>query len=719
MKLEHQRNNVEKHGSIEQGDAFGIEESAEAFDILFDGLYSNKTRAVCREILCNALDESWRQVPDVHMPEDRDPTFRVRDYGDGLDHQDVMVMYTTVFRSTKKKDNGRIGGFGLGSKAPFAYCDGFTVTSIHTEDGTTMKRVYSMYRDEDGKPRPALLSENTTEEHTGLEVAVPVLSGDFNAFTSGVEYVLRHLPENLRPRVDGHCEPAYPKYERNWGRFAMRSMDGGSRFNSVPSYVVLGNIEYPLTLNDDFATYAAESGASFEAMQALHRCGVTLFFDIGDISLAPSREALSYNKRTVAAISVLLTDLIEELTKEVQEAVDAADQNKWDRAIAYSQFMDKNSAHEIVNRPGSAFYEHVELIHGKSLNTPCEKIYTTYTRGGNMTTKKDRVFKVGTRNYRSETIHWVWLDGWMEGISSDDKARRKCENRVRKFLRQANADKSEHTHAIALMFTGPRSSAEAALTSLGLPTSRLTTASELPIKKVIRGTNVARKKADLRDYLDVLQPGGGSSRTFWGIYGHDPDDEEDVFDFAAGGFYVLTMRGKCMDGENLEHPGDLLKVKRMLNFEEEVVGVRTTKHKKFLKAPQWVNFFDHAKALVADMITPEYLAKRTSAIQGDTATGELFDYMVEHHTACDVPTLVDLYKQERDKGAAEPAVDDRNLVALARMTGQQLPSRNDESDGITWDTLTAKFSMLNHISNYYVDQNAQQIIDYIRLVEKS
>ena len=44
-----------------------------------------------------------------------------------MEHEDCMVLYTTYFRSTRNNSNDSVGCLGLGSKAPFAYTDSFTV----------------------------------------------------------------------------------------------------------------------------------------------------------------------------------------------------------------------------------------------------------------------------------------------------------------------------------------------------------------------------------------------------------------------------------------------------------------------------------------------------------------------------------------------------------------------------------------------------------------
>ena len=126
---------------------FRIRNSAKAFSILSSGLYANKIRAIIRELSCNAVDSHTAagkaDVPfDVHLPNQLEPYFAIRDYGTGLNHDQVTNIYTTYFESTKTNSNAFIGALGLGSKSPFSYTDNFTVTAIR--DG--IKGIYSADR---------------------------------------------------------------------------------------------------------------------------------------------------------------------------------------------------------------------------------------------------------------------------------------------------------------------------------------------------------------------------------------------------------------------------------------------------------------------------------------------------------------------------------------------------------------------------------------------
>ena len=170
---------------------FKIKASAKAFSILSSGLYANKIRAIIRELSCNAVDShvaaGKQSTPfDVHLPNQLEPHFSIRDYGTGLTHEQVTQIYTTYFESTKTASNEFIGALGLGSKSPFAYTDNFTVTAIRDNK----KGIYSAFINGEGVPSIALMMSEDTDEPAGVEVKFSVNdSYDYSKFRDEARHV--------------------------------------------------------------------------------------------------------------------------------------------------------------------------------------------------------------------------------------------------------------------------------------------------------------------------------------------------------------------------------------------------------------------------------------------------------------------------------------------------------------------------------------------------
>ena len=119
MKLHTLDNNVEQSHQFKTS-SYRIEATAKAFSILSDGLYSNKIKAVIRELSTNAYDShvsaGCPEKPfDVNLPTRLEPHFSIRDYGTGLSYDDCFNLYTTYFRSDKTDTNDAVGCLGLGS----------------------------------------------------------------------------------------------------------------------------------------------------------------------------------------------------------------------------------------------------------------------------------------------------------------------------------------------------------------------------------------------------------------------------------------------------------------------------------------------------------------------------------------------------------------------------------------------------------------------------
>ncbi|CCV12981.1 hypothetical protein [Mesorhizobium sp. STM 4661] len=178
-----QQDFVAQTGGISETKAFGFEMNGFAFHTVISGIYADKLRAPFRELATNARDGhaakgNLYQPFDVFLPSKLDPTFKVRDYGISLSHEEIMGIYTTMFASTKRGSNEATGMIGLGSKSPFAYTSVFTVIAYLGD----YKRTYSAFIGTDGVPQIALLDMCQTTEPDGVEVSFPVKVEDVDKF---------------------------------------------------------------------------------------------------------------------------------------------------------------------------------------------------------------------------------------------------------------------------------------------------------------------------------------------------------------------------------------------------------------------------------------------------------------------------------------------------------------------------------------------------------
>ena len=312
MKLHTGTNVVEKSGIVEQS-SFSIEASAKAFFILSDGLYSNKVKAVIRELSTNAYDSHIEagvagKPFDVHMPTRLEPVFYVRDYGTSMSHEDCMQLYTTYFRSTRNDSNEAVGCLGLGSKAPFAYADSFTVEAYL--DGT--RRLYTAYRDENSNPVFSLLDEVETDEPNGIKVSLAVDSGDVWNFKEEAQEVYKFF--SVRPNFVGG------DVEFDDGEIALSGKNWEFETGQYDNYIIMGQIPYPIDNSQVFTNNLPDEDQ--QAHNFLwHAQGLNLYLNIGDVDITPSRESLSYNSATKEAIKQAVKDVLLEVNDTIEDQI--------------------------------------------------------------------------------------------------------------------------------------------------------------------------------------------------------------------------------------------------------------------------------------------------------------------------------------------------------------------------------------------------------------
>ena len=346
MKLNTAPDNPVTMGGIAHVSEFRIRNSAKAFGILSSGLYANKIRAIIREIGCNAVDSHVAAKRpdvafDVHLPTMLAPYFAIRDYGTGLNHDQVCNIYTTYFESTKSDSNDFIGALGLGSKSPFSYTDNFTVTAI--QNGK--RGIYSAFINDTGVPSVALMGQDETDEADGVEVRFAVEDRyDFAKFVEEAQSVFKHF--RIQPNFTGaRCQVDAIQYRRMDIIPGVHERVGGhyDRNNNA----IMGHIEYPIDIPK------AQLGKDLEPLSDMR---LDIHFDIGEIEFQASREGLQYTPSTIEAIRKKYTEIAKVIDQIVFDEADAIP-NMWDRR---DYLMDKSRS-TLWNRAVQAYIK----IYGK------------------------------------------------------------------------------------------------------------------------------------------------------------------------------------------------------------------------------------------------------------------------------------------------------------------------------------------------------------------
>jgi hypothetical protein len=342
MKLHADTKQVSR-GGTQAETQFTIKATSKAFSILSSSLYSDKILAPVRELCCNAFDAhvaaGKTDVPiEVKLPNSLDPTFHVKDFGIGLDHEGVMKLYTTYFDSTKTESDEYIGALGLGSKSPFAYTGNFNVESRFNG----FKRLYAAFISESGVPALTEMCDPTaTDEPNGLTVSFSVRRGDESKFINAAKKALMYF--SPRPTVIGcsSFEAYRLKHTLTGDKWAMRDSDYYA--NMSGAFVVQGFVSYPID-----ASMLAEHGLSDTAYN-IAKTNLDLFVSIGEVEVAPSREALSYDKRTIKTLIERLEAVAKVMHDTIQQQFDDCT-DMWLARLKFSKYKEDNS-----NALGSVF----------------------------------------------------------------------------------------------------------------------------------------------------------------------------------------------------------------------------------------------------------------------------------------------------------------------------------------------------------------------------
>lgn len=284
---------------------FTIQASGKMFHMVISGLYSNKPQSITREIWSNAFDAHAMVGKEtepflVTFPTALSPTFSCRDFGPGIAHGDMEGFYTVLGHSTKENTNTAVGKWGVGRMSPMSYTDTFSVVSYHKGEVS----YYAVQLGPDGSPQLHVLAPpDFTTEPDGLEVSFPVKRQDIDAFQKAAEIVSYGFP--VPPRVTNSKEKEFGQVKKvfegkDFYLYEDRKLGG--------AYAQMGCVMYPIPME-----YTPRS------MNIVYK------FDIGDLEVTASREALSFgpNDPTAESIKKKAKDVELKLWQMMLDEIDA------------------------------------------------------------------------------------------------------------------------------------------------------------------------------------------------------------------------------------------------------------------------------------------------------------------------------------------------------------------------------------------------------------
>lgn len=361
MKLQSHSRLVNTNIKSETRD-FGIDaEDAQGLTILLrDTLYEDKILAPIREYITNAFDATEEKFPTkvfnrptaihIKLPNSDMPQFSVRDFGHGLTEDEINNIYTRYGKSTKRDSNTVAGCFGIGSKSYAAYTDKATIVSRTIENKKLCLRTYIMYLDESQRAKIKKVSEeifdswDTTNfiNNTGIEITWGIKLDDINSVKSKFEILYNSWDiDKYRALIFEKCSESNDTYigfkeieiekieysvdEEDFS--IIQNKEGESyqkqqwsykhnRYRAVDSTIIMGPIPYPLK------TETIRNSLTEEQISFLSISGLRLKMDLGSVGVTGSREGLSYNELTIAAIVSKIELCLKKYTKIILKSVD-------------------------------------------------------------------------------------------------------------------------------------------------------------------------------------------------------------------------------------------------------------------------------------------------------------------------------------------------------------------------------------------------------------
>lgn len=291
--------------------AFTIQGSGKMFQLLIAGLYSNKPQSITRELWSNAFDAhamvGKQDVPfEVTFPTPMTPVFSCRDFGAGIAHENMEGFYTVLGHSTKENTNKAVGKWGVGRMSPMSYTDTFSVMSIHKG----LVAYYTIQLGPDGSPKLYVLSEPVpTNQPDGLEVSFPVKRDDISSFQRAAEVVSYGF--KVPPKVKNSQDKQFQPIKKSLTGDGYYFYDD-SRLNGP--HAQMGCVLYPISFNSIDIGLFPENNRN-----------IIYEFNIGDLEVTASREALSYgaNDPTISSLRTVLKAAKQSMVAVVQKEVDA------------------------------------------------------------------------------------------------------------------------------------------------------------------------------------------------------------------------------------------------------------------------------------------------------------------------------------------------------------------------------------------------------------
>lgn len=583
---------VRKSGIENDGISFGIKKDglAHIFNVLRNQLYSNKILAVIREYSCNAYDAQVEagnsdQKFVVTCPTLDDPCFKVRDFGHGLSPEEIAEVYAFYGESTKRNSNALIGQLGLGSKSGFAYGDNFVIRSFH--NGTLY--TYNAFLDETKIGQIVKMREEFTSEKNGVEIVVPVRVRDISSFKENIGSFFKYFSSkpqivNIEKDYLDNCWRADEKILHGEGWQFLKSRNS---WDKTPSMMIMGNVAYPL------------HGASVDNLPSIYHTDFIVEFNIGELEVSASREALQFSTSTQNAIRRRFQIIKSEIDFKIKEKI----------ANAKSLFEAKCIYHSFTAAHGDfyRFQKQLTNITWNKKNVDNNQIITPPQ------SKNVRIFEI-VKSRRSDRIISRILESKVIRCYSGcllyvDDTKQKFMQRLAHYVFN---EKQTGISVVYVIQFADNQSKQDWLKGVDMAESEIPLASSEKINKIVYPKNANGSSPSIKDAKHISCEFKLNRQATNSFYKAKSEQFfETSFDLNAGGVYLYINRFHCKknycDGDLECHiePTNFIRLfnNSQKGFEivyPEIACLKKDTAEKAIKNKKWQSLEEYIKQYISD-----------------------------------------------------------------------------------------------------------------------
>lgn len=332
MKVHTRAQTVETEGiTITDEDELTINMGAHTM-MLLSSIYSSTIRGMAREYPINAWDAVLNlsdgadvRPVEIHVPNEFEPYYEVKDYGVGMSPDLVKTIFKVYGNSTKNDNNEETGGLGIGGKIAFAY-DGTDQWELRTR-WNGREYFFNGHINVRGVPSMPLVADEPTDEPNGVTIRIPMPRKDWDRLKRELRQILPYFPMEYKIAGEDGFQESIPErtYLKEGNRWGLKK--GGY---NVDSYAVMGGIPYPLDTKELTENTELER-------RDLQDFALDFDFPVGALDIAPNREQLKYSERTLKGLEKAVQIFHKEIREEAEKEIASA-KTEWEALQALDGF---------------------------------------------------------------------------------------------------------------------------------------------------------------------------------------------------------------------------------------------------------------------------------------------------------------------------------------------------------------------------------------------